>query len=155
MSDLKVQGRLCEVFPEQAVTDSFRSRNFVIETDGQYPQFVQFQLVQDRCGIVDSHRIGHLVTVHFDLRGKKWQGKYITNLNAWKIEGQGTPQQTRMPAPDAVGNAAQPIQTTVTASTAADVPFPPADTVRVPIGKTTITDGVSNDMPADDSDLPF
>lgn len=153
MSDLKVQGRLCEVFQEEAKTDSFRSRIFVIETDGQYPQFVQFQLVQDRCGIVDSHRIGDLVTVHFDLRGKKWQGKYITNLNAWKIEGQGTPQQTRMPAPDAVGNTF-PTQTNVTASPSADVPFPPADTVRVPIGKTTITDGVSNDM-SDEDALPF
>lgn len=107
------------MFPEEAKTDSFRSRNFVIETEGQYPQFVQFQLVQDRCGIVDSHRIGDLVTVHFDIRGKRWNEKYITSLNAWKIEGPGTPPPTRMPAPDAVGNTPsynQPVNTAIAAS---------------------------------------
>jgi len=152
MNDLKVQGRLCEIFPEQAVTDSFRSRNFVIETDGQYPQFVQFQLVQDRCGIVDSHRIGDLVTVHFDLRGKKWQGKYITNLNAWKIEGQGTPQQTRMPAPDAVGNAAQAYDLPANPNVRANHDLPADDPLAavVPPPKR-----VEPEQPFDDSALPF
>jgi single-strand DNA-binding protein len=123
MSDLKVSGRLCEVFPEEAKTDSFRSRNFVIETEGQYPQFVLFQAVQDRCGMIDAHKIGDLVTVHFDLRGKKWNDKYITNLNAWKIVGANTPQTTPLPHPSTVGTTTQPpanpaphAQTNVTAN---------------------------------------
>jgi len=24
--------------------------------------------------------------VHFDLRGREWNGKYFTNLNAWRLE---------------------------------------------------------------------
>lgn len=142
MSDLKVQGRLSEVFPEEAKTDSFRSRNFVIETEGQYPQFVQFQLVQDRCGIVDSHRIGDLITVHFDLRGKKWNGKYITNLNAWKIEGQNSPPATHLPP---VGNA-QPY----------DLPANPATSAATAPAQTNIT--ANHDLPPGDpltDELPF
>jgi hypothetical protein len=31
-----------------------------------------------------------MVKVHFDLRGREWQGKYFTNLNAWRIEKAST-----------------------------------------------------------------
>ena len=27
-----------------------------------------------------------MIKVHFDLRGREWNGKYFTNLNAWRIE---------------------------------------------------------------------
>lgn len=152
MSDLKVQGRLCEVFSEEAKTDSFRSRNFVIETEGQYPQFVQFQLVQDRCGLIDAHLIGDLITVHFDLRGKKWNEKYITNLNAWKIEGDGTPQQTRMPYPDAVGNTAQAYDLPANPNVRANHDLPKGD----PLAAVATTPGrVEPADPFGDEKLPF
>ena len=32
--------------------------------------------------------------VHFDLRGREWQGKYFTNLNAWKVEGESAMRNT-------------------------------------------------------------
>ena len=27
-----------------------------------------------------------MVKVAFDLRGREWNGKYLTNLNAWKVD---------------------------------------------------------------------
>lgn len=63
------------------------AREFVIEVeDGSYPQFIKFQLVQDRCGLIDDYEEGHPIKVHFDLRGREWNGKYFTNLNAWRVE---------------------------------------------------------------------
>jgi len=58
----------------------------VIETEEQYPQFVKFQLVQDKCELIDAHNEGEKIKVHFDLRGREWNEKYFTNLNAWRIE---------------------------------------------------------------------
>ncbi|MEM6397580.1 MAG: DUF3127 domain-containing protein [Bacteroidota bacterium] len=82
-----VDGKLHKKFETEQKTDSFRAREFVIEVDGgQYPQFVKFQLVQDRCGLIDDMAEGDGVKVHFDLRGREWQGKYFTNLNAWRVE---------------------------------------------------------------------
>ena len=50
------------------------------------PQYVKFQLVQDKCEAMDAMQEGETIKVYFDLRGREWQGKYFTNLQAWKLE---------------------------------------------------------------------
>lgn len=86
---LDITGRLHKVFDTEQKTESFKAREFVIETQGEYPQFVKFQLTQDRCDLIENYKEGDGLKVHFDLRGREWQGKYFTNLNAWKIEADG------------------------------------------------------------------
>jgi hypothetical protein len=34
------------------------------------------------------------VRVSFDLRGREWNGKYMTNLNAWRMEAGGGENQS-------------------------------------------------------------
>lgn len=103
---LQITGELHKVFPSEQKTDSFQAREFVIRTDGQYPQFVKFQLTQDRTGLIDLYREGQEITVHFDLRGRAWtnqKGKevYFTTLNAWRLEGQAqAPASTPAPTPE-------------------------------------------------------
>ena len=83
----EVEGKLIKKFDTENKTDTFQAREFVIEIEsGNYPQMVKFQLVQDRCSLVDSYEEGQNIKVHFDLRGREWNGKYFTNLNAWRIE---------------------------------------------------------------------
>ena len=89
----EVEGKLHRVFPTEQKSQSFQAREFVLEIpDGNYPQLVKFQAVQDRCPILDQFREGDKVRVSFDLRGREWNGKYLTNLNAWRIQaGTGEP----------------------------------------------------------------
>lgn len=83
----EVVGKLHRVFPTEQKTQSFQAREFVLEIpDGNYPQLVKFQAVQERCALLDSFREGDTLKVSFDLRGREWNGKYLTNLNAWRIE---------------------------------------------------------------------
>ncbi|MBL7791517.1 MAG: DUF3127 domain-containing protein [Saprospiraceae bacterium] len=83
----EVEGKLVKKYDIESKTSSFQAREFVIEIEsGGYPQFVKFQLVQDRCILIDAYEEGEQIKVHFDLRGREWQGKYFTNLNAWRIE---------------------------------------------------------------------
>lgn len=83
----EVEGKLHKKFDIENKTSSFQAREFVLEVpDGNYPQLVKFQLVQDRCALIDPMTEGESIKVHFDLRGREWQGKYFTNLNAWKVE---------------------------------------------------------------------
>lgn len=96
----EIAGRLHKKFDTENKTATFQAREFVIEVDGTYPQFVKFQLTQDRCGLVDKYNEGDNIRVHFDLRGREWQGKYFTNLNAWRIED-GAAGQPQPPAPSA------------------------------------------------------
>lgn len=83
----EMQGTLHKKFEMEAKSASFQTREFVVTTEETYPQFVKFQLVQDKCGIIEPYNEGQKIKVFFDLKGREWQGKYFTNLGAWKIEG--------------------------------------------------------------------
>jgi hypothetical protein len=95
----------------QKVTDTFQKREFVItDNSSQYPQHIIFQLVQDKCNLLDPVNEGEEITVSFNLRGREWtspQGevKFFNSLDAWRIEKatamaapQGAPAATGAPA---------------------------------------------------------
>lgn len=95
----EVEGKLHKVFPVENKSGSFQAREFVIEVEsGQYPQFVKFQLVQDRCSLIDDYSEGENIKVHFDLRGREWQGKYFTNLNAWRLDRPSKTEKSSAPS---------------------------------------------------------
>jgi hypothetical protein len=83
---LKVKGE------EQKISDRFRKREFVLtDNSSVYPQTILFQLTQDRCELIDAINVGDEITVHFQLKGRKWrtpQGevKYFNSLEVFKIE---------------------------------------------------------------------
>lgn len=95
----EVEGKLHRVFPTEQKSASFTAREFVLEIpDGNYPQFIKFQAVQERCNILDNYSEGDTVKVSFDLRGREWNGKYLTNLNAWRIDAGGGESQAPAPS---------------------------------------------------------
>lgn len=82
----KATGRLHKIFDTEQKSASFSVRDFVIEVaDEKFPQMVKFQLTQDKCALVDDYAEGDQISVDFDLRGREWNDKYFTNLNAWRI----------------------------------------------------------------------
>lgn len=88
-----IEGKLYAKMDAQNVTETFKKREFVVEyaDNPMYPQFVKFELIQDRCGLVDSVEVGDKVEVTFNLRGREWtspQGekKYFNTLDAWRIQ---------------------------------------------------------------------
>lgn len=105
----EIEGKLIKKFDIESKTSSFQAREFVIEVpdaNSNYTQFVKFQLVQDRCALIDSMNEGEQIKVHFDLRGREWQGKYFTNLNAWKVDkAEAGATTTNTNAPAATANA--------------------------------------------------
>jgi hypothetical protein len=91
-----ITGKLFEIFPTQQKTEKFKSREFVIETskavgDRVITDYVKFQSTGDKCDLLNRYKTGDTVTVHFNIRGNRWEkdGKvsYFTNLDAWRIEG--------------------------------------------------------------------
>jgi hypothetical protein len=98
----ELTGTLHKKYDIESKSGSFQTREFVVSTDETYPQFVKFQLTQDRCSILDPYNEGEKVKVHFDLKGREWQGKYFTNLNAWKMEkaNSESPKPIVKPSPE-------------------------------------------------------
>lgn len=103
----EAEGKLIKKYETENKTASFRAREFVIEIEGQYPNYVKFQLTQDRCDIIDDLNEGERIKVSFDLRGREWNGKYFTNLNAWRV-GRVEAAPSVADAPPAFGDGSFP-----------------------------------------------
>ena len=92
MSDLKLTGAIHKVFELTPISDSFMKQEFILLVeDGQYPQHVKFECTQSQTDILQKVKVGDNVTVHFNVRGRKWDSptgetKYFNTLNAWRIE---------------------------------------------------------------------
>jgi len=79
----------------QTFPSGFSKREFVITTaHDKYPQDLKFEVVKDRCAMLDSFQAGQQVQLNFDIRGNEYNGKYYVNLSCWKIQaadGAGAP----------------------------------------------------------------
>lgn len=101
---MQVAGKLVVINPTQVVSDKFSKRKFVVETQDQYPQVIEFQLTQDKCDYLNHYKVGEQVNVSLNIRGRKWDSpsgetKYFNTLEAWKIERVGgAPQQQAQPS---------------------------------------------------------
>jgi single-strand DNA-binding protein len=84
----EIEGKLYKVYPTEQKTASFQAREFGLEImSGNYPQYIKFQLTQEKCTVIDGYQEGDSIKVYFDLRGREWNGKILSNLNAWRVEG--------------------------------------------------------------------
>lgn len=86
MASYKLTAILHKDLGEEQVTANFTKREFIMKVPGAYVQHVKFQLVQDRTVLLDQFTPGEEIVVHFDLRGREYNGNWFTNLQAWKIE---------------------------------------------------------------------
>lgn len=103
---MDIKGKVHEVSPTTQVTDTLKKRELIVEyvENPQYPEYLKFEAIQDRCALMDNVKVGDDVEVFFNLKGRKWTDKtgkvvYFNTLQLWKInvlaggatEGSNTP----------------------------------------------------------------
>jgi len=88
----KFKGIVHKVGATNQVSDKFRKRDVVL-TDGatEYPQYIPFTFVQDKCSLADGLIEGQEVEFSFSLKGREWtspQGevKVFNTIACWKID---------------------------------------------------------------------
>lgn len=91
----EITGKLVAVFDIVQRTETFKTREFVIEKSEDIggrviTNYVKFQCVQDKTAMPDRFNLGDEVKVQFNIKGTKWvkdgRENYITNLDAWRME---------------------------------------------------------------------
>lgn len=91
----EIIGKLVAVFDIVQRTETFKTREFVIEKSEDIggrviTNYVKFQCVQDKTAMPDKYALGDEIKVQFNIKGTKWvkEGRetYITNLDAWRME---------------------------------------------------------------------
>ncbi len=100
---MEIKGKIIAALPEQGGTSKagkpWRKREYVLETQETYPKKVCFNLFGDR---IDQYpiAIGDDVTVSYDLESREFNGRWYTDVRAYKIDkGAATPAATPAAAP--------------------------------------------------------
>ncbi len=85
---MKITGIVKEILDEvsgKSAKGDWRKREFILETEGKYPK--QICMVQWGDHIDDQAvGLGEKVTVSIDLSSREHNGRWYTDVKAWKVE---------------------------------------------------------------------
>lgn len=88
---LKIAGRVTQLLEEQSGTGRngpWRKQDFILETGGDYP--AQVCITQWGENIEKfALKPEETVTVHIDLRSREYNGRWYTDVKAWRVEREG------------------------------------------------------------------
>lgn len=111
---MEITGKLIQKLPVQSGVSSsgnnWSKAEFVIETVEQYPKKVCSNLWGDRAKALDQFQLGDLITVSFDLESREYNGRWYTDVKAWKVEAATPAAVAPSPAYGQQGFAPQPQQ---------------------------------------------
>lgn len=102
---MTVSGKIEFIETAKRISDKLTKRMVVVTTADKYPQSIPIELVNDKCALVDNAKIGDDITVHVNIRGRKWinpQGdaKYFCSIEGWRVElVSATPQSSASSTP--------------------------------------------------------
>ena len=101
---MKVSGKVHFIGQTKVVSDKFRSRELVLKTEDKFPQFIPFQLTQDKVDLADNLKLGDDVEASINIRGREWKSpqgeiKYFATLEIWSVQ-----YQNKTSAPRPMGN---------------------------------------------------
>lgn len=86
---MEIKGKIVHALPEQSGTSKsgnpWKKREYVLETQETYPKKVCFNLFGDRVTQYPM-AVGDEVTVSFDLESREFNGRWYTDVRAWKVE---------------------------------------------------------------------
>ena len=111
--DLQITGEVTNVLEEETGSGrngTWRKQAFILKTPGDYPKevcVIQWGDSIDRFAV----RSGETITAHIDLQSREYNGRWYTDVKAWKIErkagGGAKPRvEDNPPVPDEAEGAA-------------------------------------------------
>lgn len=89
---MDITGKLSEILPEQSGqgrNGNWTKLSFVLETQDQYPKKICIDAWGDKVDAIKSMKINDVIKVDFDVESREYNGKWYTNIKAWRIEKQG------------------------------------------------------------------
>lgn len=105
---MEITGTVVSLLPMQTGQGKngvWKKQEFILETPGQYPKKVCLSLWGEK---VDENRIavGERITASINVESREYNGRWYTDVRAWKIAKGGGQQQEAPPmnesfAPDA------------------------------------------------------
>lgn len=85
---LQITGRVIEILEEQSGTGKngpWRKQDFILETEGRFPSQVCITQWGEN---IEQFAVepGENLTAHIDIRSREYNGRWYTDVKAWKVE---------------------------------------------------------------------
>ena len=90
-SDMEIKGKIIEILPEksgQSANGEWRKQEYILETDTNYPKKICFMAWGDKIGEFNLQQ-GENVEVSVDLESREYNGRWYTDVKAWKVSKDG------------------------------------------------------------------
>ena len=85
---MEIQGKITHILPNRegnGQKGAYTVYNYVLETSGQYPKPLAFEVFNTDHGL----SVGDTITAQVNLESREYNGKYYTSVKAYKVEKQG------------------------------------------------------------------
>ena len=88
---MEIKGKIIEILPEksgQSANGEWRKQEYVLETESNYPKKICFMAWGDK---IDEFNLkqGETVEVSVDLESREYNGRWYTDVKAWKVSKDG------------------------------------------------------------------
>jgi Domain of unknown function (DUF3127) len=90
---MQLTAKLVQLLPLQSGTGKngqWKKQDIIVETDATYPKKVCISVWGDKIETA-SLQPGSLLKIDFDVESREFNGRWYTDIKAWKIEATGTP----------------------------------------------------------------
>lgn len=91
---ITITGKAHDILPIDNFQSGFQKQSLIVETESQYPQFINVEFINDKIELLNNISVGNEVKVSININGKKWESpqgetKYFNSITAWRIEKLG------------------------------------------------------------------
>ena len=88
---MQLTAKLTQVLPLQTGTGrngEWKKQDIIVETEGQYPKKVCISIWGDK---INSAQLqpGAMLTISFDVESREYNGRWYTDVKAWRVEPAG------------------------------------------------------------------
>jgi hypothetical protein len=88
---MQLTAKLIQVLPLQTgagKNGQWKKQDIIVETEGQYPKKVCVSIWGDK--INESQlKVGNLLNISFDVESREYNGRWYTDVKAWRVEAAG------------------------------------------------------------------
>jgi len=99
---MQLTAKLTQLLPIQTGTGKngvWKKQDIIVETEGQYPKKICISIWGDKISEAQL-QIGNELKIDFDIESRDFNGRWYTDIKAWKIEVVKTNESLTIPEDD-------------------------------------------------------
>jgi hypothetical protein len=93
---MEIQGKITHILPTRegnGTKGAYTVYNYVLETGGQYPKPLAFEVFNTDHGL----QVGDTITAQVNLESREYNGRWYTSVKAYKVDKQGGSKASERP----------------------------------------------------------